>query len=488
MCLLQRYYRKDEFQCNPLNPVWSFISRLGADPSNVTPSVSSPIGSTISASAAADILQYFGTTNETLGTLMTTIYLLGYAFGPLAIAPLSELYGRSVVFRTCAVLFTIFNVACAVSNSLGSLIAYRLLAGIAGSCAGTLGASSIADMIVREKRGAAMSAYVMGPTFGPTIGPIVGGYLTPAAGWRWGFWVMTIASGVMAFLILFFLPESYAYAILKKKTEKLRKSTGNPNLRSALDTTTKTPRQLFAFAILRPLKMLISPIVFLMSLYAAIVFSYAYLCFTTFPRVFKDQYGFSSGASGLANIGIGTGFIVGLLFCGAVSDRWSAYLTRKNNGVAKSEYRLPLLIVGAFFVPVGLFWYGWIAEYRAHWIVPIIGTSFLGIGIVMAYVSLICEPYHAATLTCPSVQSTNATYLVDAYTVYSASVLAASAILRCLFGALLPLAGNAMFNTLGVGWGNSLLGFISLAFLPVPLILYRYGEHIRESPFLKMEF
>lgn len=85
-------------------------------------------------------------------------------------------------------------------------------------------------------------------------------------------------------------------------------------------------------------------------------------------------------------------------------------------------------------------------------------------------------------------QSTNATYLVDAYTVYSASVLAASAILRCLFGALLPLAGNAMFDTLGVGWGNSLLGFISLAFLPVPLILYVYGERIRESPFLKMEF
>lgn len=320
---------------------------------------------------------------------MTTIYLLGYAFGPLVIAPMSELYGRAIMFRSCAILFTLFNVACAVANSLGSLIAYRLLAGIAGSCAGTLGASSIADMIVREKRGAAMSAYVMGPTFGPTIGPIVGGYLTPAAGWRWGFWVMAIASGVTTFFILFFLPESYAHAILKRKTAKLRKRTGNHNLRSPLGTSTKTPRQLFAFAILRPLKMLISPIVFLMSVYAATVFSYAYLCFTTFPRVFKDQYGFGSGAAGLANIGLGGGFVVGLLFCGAVSDRWSAYLTRKNDGVVKSEYRLPNLIVGAFFVPIGLFWYGWTAEYKTHWIVPIIGTAFLGIGIVMAYVSLL---------------------------------------------------------------------------------------------------
>lgn len=82
---------------------------------------------------------------------------------------------------------------------------------------------------------------------------------------------------------------------------------------------------------------------------------------------------------------------------------------------------------------------------------------------------------------------TSATYLVDAYTVYAASVMAASAILRCLIGALLPLAGSSMFDTLGVGWGNSVLGFISLAFLPVPFILYYYGERIRESRLFKME-
>ena len=68
-------------------------------------------------------------------------------------------------------------------------------------------------------------------------------------------------------------------------------------LQSALHTG-KTPGELFAFSIFRPLKMLVSPIVFLLSVYAATVYSYAYLCFTTFPRVFEDQYGFGSGASG----------------------------------------------------------------------------------------------------------------------------------------------------------------------------------------------
>lgn len=331
-------------------------------------------------------MQHFGETDEALGTLITTIYLLGYAFGPLGIAPLSELYGRTIMFRSCTLLFTVFNIACAVADSFGSLVVYRLLAGIAGSCAGTLGASSIADMIVREKRGAAMSAYIMGPVLGPSIGPIVGGYVTASLGWRWDFWIMSIASGVMSACVFVFLRESYPYVILKRKTARLRQQTKNQNLQSALDMR-KTPSQLFTISILRPVKMLISPIIFLMSTYAATVFSYAYLCFTTFPRVFEDQYGFGSAASGLTSIGLGIGFVLGTLFCGAVSDRWSAYLTKKHGGVAKSEYRLPPLIAGAIFVPIGLFWYGWTAEYKTHWIVPIIGTTLTGIGIVTAYVS-----------------------------------------------------------------------------------------------------
>jgi hypothetical protein len=80
------------------------------------------------------------------------------------------------------------------------------------------------------------------------------------------------------------------------------------------------------------------------------------------------------------------------------------------------------------------------------------------------------------------------TYLVDAYTVFSASVTAASNMLRCLCGSLLPLAGPAMFNKLGYGWGNSVLGFIALGFLPFPFIFYRYGQRIRESNIFKVQF
>ena len=235
------------------------------------------------------------------------------------IAPLSELYGRSILYKICMVFFVVFSVACAVADSLGSLVAYRFLAGIMGSCPVTLGTGSIADMVATEKRAGAMGAYIIGAVLGPAVGPVIGGYLAPAAGWRWTFWLMTIASGVMSIIAILFVRESYPYTILERKTRRLQKKTGNPRLRSVLHTG-KTPGTLFAFSIARPLKMLMSPIVFSLSLYAATVYAYLYLCFTTFEIVFYGQYGFNSGEAGLATLGIGVGSVLGCIICGVAAN------------------------------------------------------------------------------------------------------------------------------------------------------------------------
>lgn len=181
--------------------------------------------------------------------------------------------------------------------------------------------------------------------------------------------------------------ESYAYIILKRKTQRLRKETGNPHLRSALDTG-KSPKELFAFSIARPLKMLFfSPIVFLMSLYMATIYGYLYLLFTTYPRVFEGQYHFSNGSVGLTYLGAGVGSFFGLALCGAVSDRLVVKLTKSNGGSAKPEYRLPTMFLGALIVPIGLFLYGWTADKKVHWMAPIIGSALLGAGMFAVFVS-----------------------------------------------------------------------------------------------------
>ena len=58
-------------------------------------------------------------------------------------------------------------------------------------------------------------------------------------------------------------------------------------------------------------------------------------------------------------------------------------------------------------------------------------------------------------------------------------------VLRSLLGALLPLGGLEMYNALGLGWGNSLLGFIALAMVPLPFLIKKYGEYLRKKFELK---
>jgi hypothetical protein len=79
-------------------------------------------------------------------------------------------------------------------------------------------------------------------------------------------------------------------------------------------------------------------------------------------------------------------------------------------------------------------------------------------------------------------------YLIDAFTIHAASAIAANTVLRSLLGALLPLAGPSMYEALGLGWGNSLLGFIALAMAPIPVLFWMYGEQLRLSKRFNVSF
>jgi hypothetical protein len=212
----------------------------------------------------------------------------------------------------------------------------------------------------------------------------------------------------------------------------------------------------------------LSPIVLTLSLYMGVVYGYLYLLFTTFSVVFEQQYHFSSGSVGLSFLGIGIGSLMGLVITGATSDRILKSNARKDcppgtedkDLVYKPEYRLPPLFPASLLIPAGLFIYGWTAQYHVHYIVPIFGTLLIGIGNLGVFMSI-------------------QMYMVDAFTIFAASALAANTVIRCVLGAVLPLAGQDMYDTLGLGWGNSLLAFVALAFIWVPWWLSVWGEKVR---------
>ncbi|KAJ5556053.1 Major facilitator superfamily domain general substrate transporter [Penicillium frequentans] len=458
-----------EDQQDPMNPKNYPVTRkwfLLALVSMIT--LISPFASSVFAPAVADADRTFHNTSSILSSLAVTSYLFGYSFGPLFLSPLSEMYGRRKILNLSTSFFVLFQIGCALAPNLSALIVFRLLTGIGGSACLTIGGGVVSDLFEPEQRGMAMSIFSAGPLFGPVLGPICGGFISERAGWRWVFWVLVIAGGSLTLFGMIFNRETNPVIIIRHKTALLRKDLGRSDLRSYYekmrDTGDRKSKGIeFLRGLTTPFQLLfLSPIVSIIALYIATVYGCLYLLLTTITTAFKDTYNWSIQISGLAYLGLGVGCLAGQLVFGLLSDRAIVRLKAHNKGVFEPEMRLPLCISFACAVPVTFFWYGWSIQTKTHWIVPIVGLFPFAFGLVGLFATL-------------------QTYIIDSYPRYAASGIAAITISRSLFGALLPLAGPSMYQTLGYGWGNSLLGLITLALLGMPIIFNRFGGSLREN-------
>jgi hypothetical protein len=265
--------------------------------------------------------------------------------------------------------------------------------------------------------------------------------------------------------------ETYAPVLLRRKC---RKSETEPLEKDVTPPPRIAGSLLLWTSVTRPVKMLaLCPDVFFLSLYTTFVYGVYYIFLTTMSRTFEEVYDFGPGVVGLAYIGLGIGACAGMLICGLVSDAMVKRMSK--DGEIKPHYRLPPIIPGSVFTPIGLFWFGWAVEGNVHWIVPITGTLFIGVGVAACFVSLMLKFALAFTHS----RKMPITYLIDSYPTFAASAVAANALLRSIGGTVLPLAGPSLYSNLGQGCGNSLLAFISLLVCPMTVALFKYGEHLR---------
>ncbi|CRK15052.1 hypothetical protein BN1708_011321 [Verticillium longisporum] len=426
-----------------------------------------PFASTILAPAIGFLAEDFSGNGEadlTMASFPISIYLLGYAVGPLFLSPLSEIYGRHVVLSSANAFFCVCLIGCALAPSLNALIVFRFLTGVGGSGCLTIGGGIIADIIPVHQRGRAITIWMLGPLIGPTIGPLIGAFVAQDIGWRWTGWIVLAASVPMVVAIAILSQETNARVLIQRKTDRLRIELNRPDLRSVYVDANAAPQSksmVLARGLTRPLKMLfLSPLLFSLSLYIAFCYGVLYLLFNTIPLVFQDQYGFSLGMTGLVYIPMGIGYGVSLALFNYISDRTVIRLTAANHGVYEPEMRLPDCVYFACLLPLTFFWYGWSAYAQVHWISPILALLPFGLGLVGVW-----QPIQA--------------YIIDAFPEYAASALAAFTVFRSVVAAFLPLAGPKMYDALGLGWGNSLLGFVAIALIPVPALIYKYGARFR---------
>lgn len=415
------------------------------------------IGSAIYTAGILNVMQDFHV-SQVAATLGLTLFVAGYGLGPMLWASMSEVpqIGRNPVYIGTLIAFVVLQLGVIYAKNFGMLLAFRFITGFVGSPVLATGGASIADIYSPSKRAYGIGVWGAAAVCGPVLGPLVGGFAAEVKGWTWTIWELMWLSGAVLALLIFFLPETSSSNILFRRARRLRALTGNTKLKSEPEILGEqmTGKDIALMVLVRPFTLnFTEPMVFLLNLYIALIYGLLYIWFESFPIVFVGIYSFTLGTQGLAFLGILIGALLAMpLFA------WYTYKYTEpqfnENGELQPEKRLPPAMIGAFFIPVSLFWFGWSARASVHWIMPVVGSGFFSIGTFFLFNSVLG-------------------YLPDAYPDYVASVLAGNDFMRSSFGAGFPLFAAAMYNKLGVGWASSLLAFLSIAFIPIPFVLYK---------------
>ncbi|EUC50976.1 hypothetical protein COCMIDRAFT_80474 [Bipolaris oryzae ATCC 44560] len=406
------------------------------------------------------IIQKKFDTSSTVALLPQSLYVLALGFGPLVAAPLSETYGRYIVYAVTTPLAAVFTVGAGFSQNVQTLCVMRFLAGMAFSPSLAIGTGSVGDLTIPERRAAPSALYIMTPFLGPAFGPVLGSLVTVKMSWRWTQWTL-IFFAILSMIVLAFSQETYKASILAKRARRQ-----NIPLPPGPPTSVKI-RRFFTITLIRPLHMLFSePIVGFFSLYTGFNFSIVFAFMAAYPYIFRSVYNFTTIPSGLVFLAVGLGgslAVPTVLLCDYCfyQPRVRESKLSGNGGIVAPEHRLYPAMAACFGIPVALFWFGWTAQPAVSWWSPVIASIPFAWGNSTIFIS--------ATA-----------YLLDTYqALYGASVMAANSLVRYLLGAALPLFTLQMYKGLGIEWATSLLGFVSIACIPIPWVLFFYGPSIR---------
>lgn len=315
---------------------------------NATFASSSPSGST------DGIAEYFGVSVEAAG-LVVTLFLLGYCFGPLFWAPLSEFYGRRYIFYISFSLYLIFNFLCAFAPNFGSLLVGRLLTGTFASSPLSNAPGVLADLWGPVERGNALALFSMMTFAGPALGPVISGFLELKEDWRWTFYVLLWFGGFTE-ILMFTIPETLPTQVLLNKAKRIRrlKIPGYENIKAPIEASDRSLAGLFKVALIRPWQILFDPISFLVAIYLAVVYALLYMLFTIYPIVFQQKRGWNAGVGELPLIGT----VIGATLGGACIFVVSARDRKKTEAgwQRRPEDRLPVAMAGGILFPVTMFW------------------------------------------------------------------------------------------------------------------------------------
>ena len=446
---------------DPRNPHnWSFVVKSGITGIWIFANLCTAMSSSIYSSGVGQLQQEFGM-SPPVATLGVSLFLCGYAIGPIFFSPLSEKYGRK--WPTLIGVFgsALFCICVALGQNIPTVLLGRFFEGTFGAAPIAIVGGGIVDIWGPEERGVALSIGIGSVMASPVLAPVIGNFIVQSyLGWRWTAWLSGIMGLACSILILIGLPETFAPVLLQRKATKAR-AAGNPAAHSQFDATGRGLGNVVRVYLVRPFVMLATePILLLVTVYQAFVYGILYLIFEALPIAFREERGWALGVSALPFLAVLTGILLGTAV--VIWHTRTAFVRRlrANGGRVVPEARLPLMIGGGVLLPVGCFIFAWTSDPRLTYAGMIVGSVPMGMGLYMIFV-----------------QCTN--YIVDVYVTVANSAIGGNTFVRSFFGAGFPLFAPYMYHGLGVNWATSLLGFVSIAMIPIPVVFYVYGATIR---------
>ncbi|QGA18471.1 hypothetical protein EYB26_006156 [Talaromyces marneffei] len=393
--------------------------------------------------------------SQTAAILSGTLYMLGLAFGPMILAPLSEFIGRRWLYLVTSSSIIAFAGGAGAAQNFAAHLICRFFCGFLGSAGIAIGAGTILDVWGVGKAGnLARLLFICGPFLGPSLGPLVGAYVMHKyhGDWRWTQWVIALIGAPTCIVILFMKETS------DTRIEHDRKYSGHFG-------TVKLAFSTLNAAVSRSMRILTTEAIALsITLYTGYAYAVIFSYFASATYVYELDYRFTNREVGLAFISVVIGYFLAVVMYMVIERTlYDRAVRNAPNGHPAPEHRLYAGMAGSIFVPIGLFWYAWAAHPGGHWAAAVASGIPFGLGAFVLFLSSI-------------------TYLVESYgTAAAASALAANGSFRYLLGAVFPLFTIQMYEKLGVHWAGSVFAFLSLALLPIPWLLFKFGHRLREK-------
>lgn len=324
------------------------------------------IGSAIITPSQPYIEHIFNVTPE-VASLGLSMYVLGYGIGPMLFSPLSEMpsIGRNPPYIVTFTIFLALSIGVACVNSFPALIVMRFLQGFFGSPCLATGGASIGDIYNLLRLPYYLTGWAAFATAGPALGPLISGFSVPHTNWHWSLWEIVWLAAPVYITLFAFLPETSADNILLRRANRLRKLTGNTNLKSQSEITQSqmSVSEIVVSNLWRPIQInALDPAVLFTSLYIGLMYGIFYSFFEVFPFVYATGiprpgsitkgYGMNAGEIGLIFLSISVGVSISIAIY-LYYLRYSFEPQIRSRGLGAPEERLVPGLYACFCVPVG---------------------------------------------------------------------------------------------------------------------------------------